>query len=221
MTLRPASRAAVSEAVGALREGRLIGLPTETVYGLAADAANARAVAGIFAAKGRPRFNPLICHVTGSDMAADLVEMPAAAQALTRHFWPGPLTLVSRRRAGAPVADLVCAGLPTLAVRAPDHPVAQAVLDAFGGALAAPSANPSGKLSPTTAADVEERLGAALAMVLDGGPCGVGLESSIVGVEPERLVLLRPGFVTAEALAKAAGLPIAARASAAPLTAPG
>ncbi|RME63056.1 MAG: threonylcarbamoyl-AMP synthase, partial [Alphaproteobacteria bacterium] len=202
--------AGIARAVDALRAGALIGLPTETVYGLAGDAADGAAVARIFAAKARPRFNPLICHILDEEGASALARFTPPAQALAARFWPGPLTLVLPRRAGAPVHDLVCAGLETIAVRAPAHKVARAVLAAFGRALAAPSANRSGHLSPTHAAHVIADLGAAVALVLDGGACPVGLESTVVEVGTAALYLLRPGTIDADALEDAAGLPVRA-----------
>jgi L-threonylcarbamoyladenylate synthase len=173
-------------------------LPTETVYGLACDASSARAVAAVFAAKGRPRFNPMIAHVTGIEAAARIAALDRRARRLAEAFWPGPLTLVAPVLDTAAVCDLARAGLDTVAVRAPDHPVAQAVLKAFGGPLAAPSANRSGRPSPTTFAHAVEETGLAAAVKLDGGPCRVGLESTVVGCFDEDLVLLRPGGVTRE-----------------------
>jgi len=185
----------------ALGRGELVILPTETVYGLAADAADPVAVARIFAAKGRPRFNPLIAHVSDLDAASALAIFDPRAVRLATAFWPGPLTLVAPVRPGARVCDLARAGLDTVAVRAPDHPTAQRVLQAFGGALAAPSANRSGRPSPTTAADAAAETGGFASLVLDGGPCRVGLESTVVALlpgDPPRL--LRPGGVDREAL---------------------
>ena len=192
--------AGIARAVELLREGQLVAFPTETVYGLGADAQNGRAVAGIFEAKGRPQFNPLIVHVTNLAAAQRLVALPAGAEALARVFWPGPLTLVAPLRLEAGIADLVTAGLPTLAVRVPAHPLAQALLEAFGGPVAAPSANPSGQVSPTTASHVAEALGDRIAAVLDGGACPVGLESTIIGFDGAVPVLLRPGGLTVEAI---------------------
>jgi L-threonylcarbamoyladenylate synthase len=197
--------AGIARAAELLRGGRLVAFPTETVYGLGADARNGRAVAGIFEAKGRPRFNPLIVHVTGLAAAARLVELRRAARRLAQAFWPGPLTLVAPMRADAGIADLVTAGLPTLAVRVPAHPLARALLEAFGGPVAAPSANPSGQVSPTTAAHVIKALGGRIAGILDGGACPVGLESTIVGFDGDRPVLLRPGGLAVEAIEQALG----------------
>ena len=196
----------VAQAIAALRAGRLVILPTETVYGLAADAGDARAVAALYAAKGRPRFNPLIAHVPDLDAALRLARLPPAGRRLAEAFWPGPLTLVAPARADGGVCDLARAGLDTVAVRAPAHPLAQAVLRAFGGPVVAPSANRSGRPSPTRFADAVEETGAAAAAALDGGPCAVGVESAVVAVVddgPPRL--LRPGGVARAALEAVAG----------------
>jgi L-threonylcarbamoyladenylate synthase len=203
---RPAERAdGLSFAVRALGEGRLVAMPTETVYGLAADATNGEAVAAIYAAKGRPRFNPLIAHVASAAAAEALVVMTPMAESLAAAFWPGPLTLALPRRPSAPVADLVTAGLPTVAVRVPAHPVAHALLDAFGRPLAAPSANRSGHVSPTTAAHVQADLDGAVACILDAGPTPLGLESTIVGFDGDRAILLRPGGIPRAAVEAALG----------------
>jgi L-threonylcarbamoyladenylate synthase len=203
-TVAPAVRAATQDAIAAaadlLRGGRLVAFPTETVYGLGADATNARAVAGIYAAKTRPRFNPLIVHVGGLAQAEELVQFNTAALRLARAFWPGGLTLALPRRHQSPVADLVSAGLDTIAVRAPSHPVARALLAAVDRPLAAPSANRSGRISPTDAQAVAEELGGAAAVILDGGACTVGLESTVVGFADDRPVLLRPGAVPRDAI---------------------
>jgi L-threonylcarbamoyladenylate synthase len=185
-------------------------LPTETVYGLACDAGDARAVARVFAAKGRPRFNPLIAHVTGLEAAERIAGFDPRARRLAEAFWPGPLTLVAPVRDERAVCDLARAGLDTVAVRAPDHPLARAVLQAFGRPVAAPSANRSGRPSPTTFADALEETGEAASVRLDGGPCRVGLESTVVGCFGADLVLLRPGGVTRQAIEAAAG-PISSR----------
>ena len=171
-------------------------LPTETVYGLAADAANPRAVAAIYEAKGRPSFNPLIAHVAGLAAAERIAHLDERALALAAAFWPGPLTLVAPARAASGVCDLARAGLDTVALRAPAHPVARAVLQAFGGPVAAPSANRSGRPSPTTFADAWDETGASVAAALDGGACAVGLESTVVAVLDGPVRLLRPGAVT-------------------------
>ena len=170
-------------------------LPTETVYGLGADAANPAAVAGIFEAKGRPRFNPLIAHVASLEAAARIAVLDERALALAAAFWPGPLTLVAPIRDAAAVCDLARAGLDTVAIRVPGHPLSRAVLAAFGGPVVAPSANRSGRPSPTTFADAFGETGDRAAVALDGGPCRVGLESTVVAVLDGPPRLLRPGAV--------------------------
>ncbi len=214
-----ASDRGLRAAVGLLRAGGLGAFPTETVYGLGADAGNPAAVAGIYAAKGRPSFNPLIVHVADADAAAAFADLPPPARALAARFWPGPLTLVLPRRP-AMLADAVTAGLPTVAIRVPAHPLAQRLLAAFGGPLAAPSANRSGRVSATTAAHVLDGLSGRIDAVLDGGACPVGIESTILGFEGEDPVLLRPGGLAGETLAEALGRPIRAAAGSA-ITAPG
>jgi L-threonylcarbamoyladenylate synthase len=194
-----ADHAGIAQAVAILRAGGIVAVPTETVYGLAARAGDADAVARIYAAKGRPDFNPLIVHVTGVAQAAELVVIDAQAAALMAAHWPGPLTLVLPLRPGAPVAGLVTAGLDTLAVRCPAHPVMQALI-AGCGPLAAPSANASGRISATTAAHVAASLGGRVGLILDGGACRAGLESTIVAVADGVVTLLRPGAVAAEEL---------------------
>lgn len=196
----PPDAAGVSLAAALLRTGSVVAVPTETVYGLAADATNPEAVARIYAAKGRPSFNPLIAHVSGADMAAEHVETPPLARRLIDAFWPGPLTLVLPSKLESPIAAIVTAGLPTLAVRCPDHPVPQALIKALGRPLAAPSANASGQISATRAEHVLKTLGGRIPLVIDGGPCKGGIESTIVAVEGERLRLLRPGGIPREAL---------------------
>ena len=188
-----ASSDAIPAAVATLRRGALVGMPTETVYGLAADAGNAAAVGAIFLAKGRPRFNPLIVHVADAEAARAIGVLTPVGERLAEAFWPGPLTLVVPKRRGAPVADLALAGLSTVAIRVPAHPVARALLAAFGGPLVAPSANRSGHVSATTAAHVVADIGAAVAVILDAGPTEIGVESTIVGLAGERPTLLRAG----------------------------
>jgi L-threonylcarbamoyladenylate synthase len=190
--------AGIAAAVEALKVGRLVAFPTETVYGLGADATVDRAVAAIFGAKARPDFNPLIVHVAEIAMAEALVRFDERARILARRFWPGPLTLVLPRAASSPVSLLASAGLPTLAVRIPRHPIATRLLAAFGRPVAAPSANPSGRLSPTTAAHVAAMLGDAVAIILDGGPTEIGLESTVVDLSGPLPTLLRPGGLSAE-----------------------
>lgn len=188
--------AVIDDAVGVLRGGGLVAFPTETVYGLGARALDAAHVRKIFAAKGRPAWNPLIVHVSGVEMARASVvaAWPADADTLARRFWPGPLTLVLPRRAGVP--DDVCAGLSTVAVRSPSHPVAHALIAALGEPLAAPSANRFTHVSPTRALHVVRSLGDAVDLVLDGGRCGVGVESTVVDLSGSQPALLRPGGVT-------------------------
>jgi L-threonylcarbamoyladenylate synthase len=208
--LRPFDDAAIAEAAVLVRGGRPVAIPTETVYGLAADAGNPQAVAAIYAAKGRPSFNPLIVHVPDLAAAERLAVLPPVARTLAERFWPGPLTLVAPLRADAGIASLATAGLPTVALRVPAHPAMRALLRATGRPLAAPSANASGGISPTSAAHVLRSLGGRIPLVVDGGASGLGLESTIVAVEPDRLRLLRPGPVTADALVAASGLPVTA-----------
>lgn len=187
----------VAKAAEILRVGGLVAFPTETVYGLGADARNASAVARIFSAKGRPQFNPLIVHVPGLAEAETHAHLHANARALAERFWPGPLSIVAPRRADSKVTELACAGLTTIALRAPSHPMARALLAAFGGPIAAPSANRSGHISATTAAHVAADLGAAVDLVLDGGGATIGLESTIVAVSADgAATLLRPGAVS-------------------------
>lgn len=199
------AEAGIAAAVAALAGGGLVGLPTETVYGLAADARSDKAVAAIFAAKGRPRFNPLIVHVPSREAAERIAVLPAAARRLADAFWPGPLTLVLPRRPDSGISDLATAGLDTVAIRVPAHPVAQAVLKAAGMPLAAPSANRSGHVSPTTAAHVVADLGDAVAVILDAGPTGIGLESTVIGLDGDRTFLLRPGGLGRAAIERVLG----------------
>ncbi len=195
-----------AEAAALLRAGELVAFATETVYGLGADARNDRAVAGIFAAKGRPHFNPLICHFPDADAAFAEVAADDRAQALAARFWPGPLTLVLPRRPACRVALLAGAGLDTLAVRVPAHPGALALLRAAGVPVAAPSANRSGRVSPTSSAHVLEELAGRIAAVLEGGGCAVGLESTVLDLSsPGGAALLRPGGVPAAAIEAVVG----------------
>ena len=203
--LLPADDAAITAAADLLRGGQIVAVPTETVYGLAADASNADAVAKIYAAKGRPDFNPLIVHVANRAAAEKLAQFDPLAGKLADAFWPGPMTLVLPLRDDAPVAKAVTAGLPTIAIRCPAHPVMQSVLAMTGLNLAAPSANKSGAISPTRAEHVHANLGNAVPLILDAGPCAAGLESTIVAVRPSGWQILRPGPVTSEAIAAVAG----------------
>lgn len=186
-----------------LANGRLVAFPTETVYGLGADATNNVAVAHVFAAKGRPNFNPLIVHVTDLNAAKKIAVFNQAELQLAKAFWPGPLTLVLPLRSGHNIAPLVSAGLNSVALRVPAHPVARDLLRKYGGPIAAPSANISGQISPTTAAHVIGSLSGKVAAVIDGGPCEVGLESTIIGGAPT--ALLRPGGLPVESIEKLIG----------------
>jgi len=213
-------------AAALLRAGELVAFPTETVYGLGADARNGRAVAAVFEAKGRPHFNPLICHYATAEAAFADVRPDERARALAAAFWPGPLSLVLPRRAECSVDLLAGAGLDTLAVRVPAHPLALDLLRRVDRPVAAPSANRSGRVSPTTAQYVVEELGRRIAAVLDGGPCPVGLESTVLDLTGAGAVLLRPGGVPVEAIEAAIGpvgraLPAERAAASATLRSPG
>jgi L-threonylcarbamoyladenylate synthase len=195
---------AISRAVELLRQGQVVGLPTETVYGLAGDGLNPVALARIFEVKQRPLFDPLILHFTNADAAFAVAEnVPETARELARRFWPGPLTLVLRKKEMVP--DLATSGLPNVAVRVPSHPVAQALLRAFGGPLAAPSANRFGRISPTDAFAVRSELGDAVPLILDGGPCAVGVESTVLSLAEDRPVLLRAGGIPLEEIEAVVG----------------
>lgn len=210
----------IARAVEVLRAGGLVAFPTETVYGLGADAANARAVQRLFAVKGRPASHPVIVHVGHAEQLDDLaVDLPEIAAILTGACWPGPLTLVVRRRPGV-IADEVTGGRDTVGVRVPNHPLALALLDAFGGPVAAPSANRFGRVSPTTADHVRADLEGDVDVVLDGGACGVGIESTIVDVTGDAPVILRLGGVSEARLAELCGAPLA-RSTAGEVAAPG
>lgn len=207
LTLAP-DAPGLQNAASLLRQGGLVSFPTETVYGLGADARNDQAVAGIYKAKGRPSFNPLIVHVPDVAAAQTYCVFDDAALRLASAFWPGALTLVLPLKPGAGISKLVTAGLETLAIRVPDHPVAHALLEVFGGPVAAPSANPSGRISPTTAAHVITGLGDRIDAVIDGGDCPVGVESTIIScVGPP--ALLRAGGIPAEAIAACLGAVLA------------
>lgn len=208
MPIVKASDDAIARAAAQLRAGRLVAFPTETVYGLGADATNGRAVAQIFEAKGRPRFNPLIVHVPNAGAARRIASFTGRAENLAAAFWPGPLTLVLPRRTDSGISDLVSAGLDTIAVRVPAQAVAHALLKAAGVPVAAPSANVSGHVSPTTARHVEADLGEKVAVIVDGGPTEHGLESTVVDATGEQIALLRPGAVTREAIESVLGEPV-------------
>lgn len=205
----PANTENIDLAARSLRAGRLVSFPTETVYGLGGNALDDHAVAAIYAAKNRPDFNPLIVHLTDLQAAEQVVHVTEAARLLARRFWPGPLTLILPRRAECSLSLLVSAGLDTVAIRAPHHPVAQALLAACGFPLAGPSANPSGRISPTRPEHVIEGLGGKIDYVLDGGACKVGVESSVLDLSGERPVLLRPGAILAEDIAAVLGAEVA------------
>jgi len=211
MPVVPATEEAITRAAQALAHGEIVAFPTETVYGLGADARDAHAVAKVFAAKERPRFNPLIVHVPDLAAAEAYATFDATARKLAEAFWPGPLSLVLPKRANSGIADLVTAGLDTIALRAPNHSVAQRLLAEAKRPIAAPSANRSGRVSPTMAAHVEAELGDVPAMILDGGPCPLGIESTVVGVAGDAPVLLRLGAVPREAIEAVLGhaLPLA------------
>lgn len=207
MTLNTAQ---IQSAVGILRAGGLVGLPTETVYGLAADASNEAAIARIFAAKGRPADHPLIVHLAGlAGLEQWAQDVPPAAFKLAEAFWPGPLTLILKKQPW--VSDLLTAGQPTVGLRVPAHPVALAVLQAFGGGLAAPSANQFTHVSPTTSAAVLEELAGRVDLVLEGGACEVGLESTILDLSGESPTILRPGMLSQSSIEAVLGVPVVVR----------
>ncbi|HET8612484.1 MAG TPA: L-threonylcarbamoyladenylate synthase [Sphingomonas sp.] len=219
-TILPADAEGIARAAELIAEQHPVATPTETVYGLAADATSGEAVARIYEAKGRPSFNPLIVHVPGLAEAEAIADFPPLARTLAEAFWPGPLTLVLPLRKGAPIAEIVTAGLPTIALRAPAHPAMRALLEACGKPLAAPSANASGRISPTRAEHVAATLNGRIPLVLDAGPTRIGLESTIIAVAPERIALLRPGPITSEEIKRVAGLPVE-RVSGGAITSPG
>jgi L-threonylcarbamoyladenylate synthase len=221
MPIVPATQEAIKEAARALARGETVAFPTETVYGLGANALDARAVAKIFAAKERPRFNPLIVHVLGLAEAQTFAVVDATARKLADAFWPGALSLVLKKRAGCAVADLVTAGLDTIALRVPAHPVARALLAESRLPIAAPSANRSGRVSPTTAAHVSSELGEVPAMILDGGPCQLGIESTVVSLVGETPVLLRLGATPRAEIERVLGQPLAVVEADAPIASPG
>lgn len=199
----------IDRAVAILRAGGLVAFPTETVYGLGADAANADAVRKVFAAKGRPHDHPLIVHIASTAQLTDWArDVPCAAQTLAKKFWPGPLTLILKR--ASHVSDLVTGGQDTVALRVPSHPLAQALLQAFGGGMVGPSANRYGRVSSTTAEHVRQELGDAVDCVLDGGACEVGIESAIIDLSGAKPTLLRPGSITAAQIESELGLLLAA-----------
>lgn len=210
----------IAAAAHALRAGELVAFPTETVYGLGADAANDRAVALVYAVKGRPAFNPLIVHVAEAAMAFDLADFPEEAKKLARALWPGPISIVAPRAEGCPVSLLASSGLPSLALRVPRHDVALRLLREFGGPVVAPSANPSGRVSPTTAEHVRRHLGDRVKIILDGGRCSVGIESAVVSFLDGAPKLLRAGGVSRAEIEKVIG-PVRVEPHAARPRAPG
>ena len=219
MTDTVANPKTVAEAAALLRAGRLCAFPTETVYGLGADATNADAVLSIYETKGRPRFNPLIVHCADMQMASMLADFSPLALRLTA-LWPGSLTLVLPARKGNGLADVATAGLDSVALRIPDHALALELIAAVGRPLAAPSANPSGKLSPTTAGQVRRGFGGRVP-VLDGGPCRAGVESTIIRIEGDRLVQLRAGAVARKEIERKLGVPVAVAKKGSAVAAPG
>ena len=221
MPVVPATEEAIGQAAQALARGEIVAFPTETVYGLGANALDGTAVAKVFAAKERPRFNPLIVHVPDLATAERYAVFDATAQKLAETFWPGPLSLVLPKRAASGIADLVTAGLDTIALRAPNHPVAQALLAAAKLPLAAPSANRSGRISPTTASHVDAELGDLPAMILDGGACARGIESTVVRVEGDKTVILRLGAVPREQIEAVLGQTIPLAKEDAAIASPG
>jgi len=209
----PYDEHAIGEAARLIAQGKPVAVPTETVYGLAADATQPEAVAAIYAAKGRPSFNPLIVHVLDLAAADAIAELPEPARRLAEAFWPGPLTLVAPLRPGASIATLATAGLPTVALRSPAHPAMRDLLRVSGKPLAAPSANASGTISPTRAEHVFRSLGDGIELIVDAGPTSVGLESTIAAISDDGFRILRPGPITADQLAAASGLEMVAGGS--------
>ncbi len=205
MSTLPASTESIARGAEVLRAGGLVAFPTETVYGLGGDATQGQAVARIFEAKGRPTFNPLIVHVAETAWVTGLAVTDARFEKLAAKFWPGPLTCVLQRRADCPASELVSAGLDSIAVRMPDHPVAQELLRSCGRPLAAPSANASGTISPTQAAHVAQSLGDKVDLIIDGGACRVGLESTVIDLTGPIAAILRPGPITADEIAAVIG----------------
>lgn len=220
MTIQTANQDNIHRAAQLLRDGQLVVMPTETVYGLAGDATNSRAVASIYATKGRPQFNPLISHLPSHERARGHAVFTSQADKLAEAFWPGALTLVLPRREDSPIAELACAGLATVALRVPAHPVAQSLLAAADRPLAAPSANRSGRLSPTQAAHAEDELGDRVALVLDGGACTMGVESTVIALDATGATLLRPGAIARAAIEDLIG-PLRAPSSGASPASPG
>jgi L-threonylcarbamoyladenylate synthase len=221
MPIVKAAPDAIRRAAQALVRGDIVAFPTETVYGLGANALDPRAVAKVFAAKERPRFNPLIVHVPNLGEATEYGLMNDLGRKLAEAFWPGPLTLVLKRRSTCGIADLVSAGLDTIALRVPAHPIAQELLAKAAVPIAAPSANRSGQISPTTAHHVEAELGDLPAMILDGGPCPLGIESTVVSLVGQAPALLRSGAIPRESIERVLGAPLAAAKAAERESSPG
>ncbi|MGN1080294.1 MAG: L-threonylcarbamoyladenylate synthase [Alphaproteobacteria bacterium] len=206
MSVKPVDPQSVALAAELLDKGLLVAFPTETVYGLGADAANDLAVASVFEAKGRPQFNPLIAHIADISWVERFAVLTDSARVLAEKFWPGPLTMVMKRPPVCPVSHLVCAGLDTIGVRFPAHPAARQMIAAFGRPVAAPSANISGTVSPTTALHVAQGLGNRIPLILDGGACAVGVESTILDVSEDNPALLRAGGVSVEEIEAVLGI---------------
>ena len=211
----------MDKAVTYWREGRLVALPTETVYGLGTDACQGKAVAHIYSVKSRPQFNPLIVHVADRNIAKRYVEWNAWAELLADAFWPGPLTLVLKRLPDSPISELVSAGGDTIAIRIPAHPVAQQLLRGFNGGIAAPSANRSGRVSPTTAQHVLDELGGDIPLIIDGGPCVFGLESTVIDISGDTPCLLRPGSITHAQLERVLKSTVLRHSAESPILSPG
>lgn len=206
MSVKPVDPQSIALAAELLDKGRLVAFPTETVYGLGADAANDLAVASVFEVKGRPQFNPLIAHIADISWVERFAVLTDSARVLAEKFWPGPLTMVMKRTPVCPVSHLVCAGLDTIGVRFPAHPAARQMIAAFGRPVAAPSANISGTVSPTTALHVAQGLGDRIPLILDGGACSVGVESTILDVSEDNPALLRAGGVSVEEIEAVLGI---------------
>ncbi len=219
--VKQVSPSAIAQAAKLLRGGALVSFATETVYGLGADATNDVAVASIFEAKGRPSFNPLIVHVPDLEAAQELVEFNPLAIKIAAKFWPGPLTMVLPRRNNCPISRLASAGLDTLAIRIPGNTSARELLKACQCPIAAPSANPSGQISPTTAAHVANGLGDKVSLILDDGPCNIGVESTVIAVTGDSITLLRPGGITADDLQQFTKVAVAAAKEGGEITSPG
>lgn len=205
INILPPNNATISRAIETLNSGGLIGMPTETVYGLGGDAANEKAIANIFALKNRPNFNPLIAHIENLDMALKYGDFSNLALLIANHFWPNPLSIVVPRKSDAKICDLACAGLETLALRAPKHKIAQSIISEFGKAICAPSANISGQISPTSALHVAQDFGNKLPIIIDGGECEIGLESTVLAIFDDEISLLRHGAIAIDAIEKIAG----------------